>query len=292
MELQSYFQGLLQNIEPSQTAVQHAQTTHNALRTTLEKDEEIKDANPDTFLSGSYARQTAINDIKDVDVILLIDIDINTTIPDVVIAWVHQIIQKYYDKTRVQGRSVRVTTDSGFDLDIIPATAVSSRDGPLWIPDREVHEWVTTHPKGQINFGIAKNKTTDGYYKHLVKIMKHWKDRITNDTARPNSYIIETLVAESLYSTPSSYGQAVVDFYEHIHTKYSPYLQTQSIPFIKDPGYPDTNVAKRWEFAEFSAFMQEVKSAWQTAVAALAETDQDYSITLWQVLFGDKFGQN
>ena len=292
MELQSYFQGLLQNIEPSQKAVQHAQEAHNELRTLLEKDEDIKDANPDTFLSGSYARHTAINDINDVDIILLIDIDVSNTLPDIVLAWLHQILQKHYDKTRAQGRSVKVTTDSDFDLDIVPATAVSSRDGPLWIPDREAHEWVRTHPKGQINFGIAKNQATDGYYKHLVKMMKHWKDRIKNSTARPNSYIIETLVAESMHTKPTSYGQAVVDCYKHVYCTYAHYLSIKTVPFIQDLGYPSTNVAKRWEFEEFYAFMQVVKSAWDTAAAALAETDHEHSVSLWRKLFGNKFRLN
>ena len=291
MELQSYFQGLLQNIEPSDEAVEHAEESHNEVRTLLEKDEEIKDANPDTFLSGSYARDTAINDINDVDIILLIDIDVSNTLPDTVIAWLHQILQKHYDKTRAQGRSVKVTTDSNFELDIVPGTALSSRDGPLWIPDREAHEWVKTHPKGQIKFGVEKNQATDGYYKDLVKIMKHWKDRIQNSTARPNSYIIETLVAESMHKKPISYGQAVVNFYKHVYSTYAKYLSINEVPFIQDPGYPPTNVAKRWEFEEFNAFMKVVKSAWNTAAAALAETDDEHSVSLWRKLFGDKFRQ-
>ena len=93
MELESHFRGLLQNIEPSPSAVQNAQNAHKELREVLEKDEEIASANPVTFLTGSYARQTAIKDIKDVDVILLIDIDVNSTTPDIVIAWIHQILQ-------------------------------------------------------------------------------------------------------------------------------------------------------------------------------------------------------
>jgi len=71
MELDSYFRGLLKNIEPSSTAVSHAQNAHTNLRKNIQNDEELKDANPDTFLTGSYARQTAIKDIKDVDVILI-----------------------------------------------------------------------------------------------------------------------------------------------------------------------------------------------------------------------------
>lgn len=291
MELESYFNGLLQNIEPSPTAVECAQNAHKKLRTILENDEDIAEANPDTFLTGSYARHTAINDIKDVDIILLIEIDkdIDGSTPSNVIGWIHQILQKYYKHTREQGRSVKVTTDSGFDLDIVSATLVSLSDGPVWIPDREAQEWVKTHPKGQIAFGIAKNKATNGYYKKLVKIMKHWKDRISNKIARPNSYIIETLVAESLISIPQSYGQGVVDILESIYTKYSPNLITGKVPVISDPGYPSVNVAKRWEFGEFSAFMQEAKSAWSTASAALNERDINKSVKLWRVLFGEKF---
>ena len=289
MELNKYFEGLLSNIEPDLSNVKIAKKAHEKLRSILEKDEDITDAKPDTYLSGSYARDTAINDIKDVDIILLIDLDHNKTAPEVVVAWLQGILQKHYSKVVKQGRSVGVTTDNDFCLDIVPSVPISHREGPVWIPDRDIKCWVASHPKGQIAFGTSKNSETGGCYKPLVKIMKHWRDRLKNNDAKPKSYILESLVAYTLTNEPSSYAKAVVGIFESICRNLSPYLLSQSVPIINDPGYPSVNVTKRWTFEEFSAFISAVCEADSIASSALASDNESESIKLWQRLFGSQF---
>lgn len=289
MELTTYFTGLLANIEPKPTMVATARRSQEKLREQLENDNQISQASPDTYLSGSYARDTAINDIKDVDIVMLIDLDRNATLPDTVIAWLQASLQKYYSGVLPQGRSVRVTTDSGFHLDVVPATSISHRNGPVWIPDRDVKRWVASHPKGQIAFAAQRNTNTDGYYKHLVKIMKFWRDRLTTPDARVKSYILESMVAECILSTPSSYAHAIVHILQCIYQQYNTYLSSAVVPKVMDPGYPSVNVAKRWTMQEFSAFMVMVQSSYKVSKAALDSEDQDESIQLWQKLFGSKF---
>ena len=152
MELAADFKTLLSSIQPDDDAVAAAKEAHETVRDQLRTDEEFKEAHKDTFLSGSYARHTAINDINDVDVICIIDIDPSITEPEVVLAWTLSILGKYYKKTKRQGRSVGAQAD-GVWLDIVPATPMTTDDGPLWIPDREAKQWVQTHPKGQIQGG-------------------------------------------------------------------------------------------------------------------------------------------
>ena len=289
MELNTYFEGLRGSIEPSEAAVRKAKKSHETLRSQLAKDEELSKANPDSYLSGSYARNTALKSIKDVDVIMLIDLDHTSTTPDVVIAWLQGALQNYYAEVRAQGRSVQVTTESGFDLDIVPSVPISHRDGPVWIPDRDAQLWVASHPKGQIAFGVNKNDSAGGYYKPLVKMIKYWRDRLPSEQARAKSYLLESLVAESLFGVPQSYGKAVVNVLQFINTNYASYLLLNVVPQIADPGYPSVNVAKRWKFSEFSAFMNEVTSSLQIAKAALASEDRNESIKLWRSLFGNAF---
>ena len=52
------------------------------------------------------------------------------------------------------------------------------------------------------------------------------------------------------------------------------------------PGIASVNVAKRWEFDEFSAFMAEVKNSYYVAKEALESKDEEESIKLWRKLFG------
>lgn len=289
MELDSYFRGLLASIEPQPTSVTTAKTSHEEVRSFLQSDEEVSKADPDSFLAGSYARHTAIKDIKDVDVILLLDLDNGTTSPDVVVAWVQAALQKYYKVVQPQGRSVKVTTDSVFELDVVPAVPLSRRDGPVWIPDRDAAQWVSSHPKGQIAFGSERNRVTDGYYKHLVKIIKHWRDRQSAALSRPNSYIVESLVASIITAKPSSYAHGVLRILKMIDSSYGSHVAAGLVPTIPDPGYPSVNVTKRWKFAEFEAFMRSVGQARQIAEAALEATDEGESAALWRRLFGADF---
>jgi len=292
MEMNSYFYSLLANIEPDPDNVKLAKESHEEIRDFLAKDDEISKANPETFLSGSYARETAVNDIKDVDIILIIDLDRSITEPEVTLAWVEASLQKDYSKAKRQGRSVNVINDKGFSLDVVPATPISNRSGPLWIPDREAKAWVATHPKAQIAFSSERNKATGGCYVPLIKIIKYWRDRLSSESARPNSYIIERLLAQCVVSEPSSYGEAVKNIFSHIYFTYQSYLAAGSIPHISDPGYSSVNVAKRWEFEEFSAFMAEVKNGYSTAKEALESKDEAESIKLWRKLFGTKFSSS
>jgi len=290
VELAADFKAFVSSLEPSESHVAAAKAAHEKVREELRTDSESKAAHKDTFLSGSYARHTAINDINDVDVICVLDLDKSITDPEVVLAWIESVLRRYYKETKRQGRSVGAQAAKGVWLDIVPATPISADDGPLWIPDREARQWVQTHPKGQIAAASDKNKVTNGYYVQVVKLMKSWRDGLPTESCKVKSYILETLVHGSIgYS--SSHAAAVVNVLEGVERSYGAYRGTNTVPTIADPGYPSVNVAKRWEPAEFNDFMAQVKAAAVTARKALDSKDEPESRRLWRQLFGPRFGQ-
>jgi hypothetical protein len=290
VEFAGAFRTYLSSIEPDDDAVKDAKRAHEKVRDHLKSDEETKDAHKKTFLSGSYARSTAIRDINDVDVICVLDIDPSITEPEVVLAWLEGVLGKYYDETRPQGRSIGAAAEKGVWLDIVPGTPISEDDGPLWIPDRDAKQWVRSHPKGQITAAINKNDVTDGYYVQTVKLAKSWRDRLPTEKSKPKSYILETLVHQTI-GKPSSHARAIVNVLEGIQSNYGFYNGTGSVPHITDPGEVSVNVAKRWASDEFDAFLEQVRSAAQTARSALDSNDEAESRKLWRKLFGATFGQ-
>lgn len=290
MELAADFKALLSSIQPSDNYVADAKAAHEKVRDQLRADDEFKEAHKDTFLSGSYARHTAINDINDVDVICVVDIDKSITEPEVVLAWTQSILGKYYRQTKRQGRSVGAQAAKGVWLDIVPSTPMNADNGPLWIPDRDAKAWVETHPKGQIQAANDKNKSTDGYYVQVVKIMKFWRDRLPTESCRLKSYILESLIHRSI-GYPSSHAAAVVNVLEGIENSYGWYRGTNMVPTISDPGYASVNVAKHLEAKEFNDFMNQVTTTASTARKALGSTDETESRRLWRQVFGSKFGQ-
>lgn len=288
MELASDFNKFLSSIQPGDSDITDAKAAHEKVREQLRTDEESKDAHKETFLSGSYARHTAINDINDVDVICVLDLDHTTTEPETVLVWLQGILNEYYSEVRAQGRSVGAKAAKGVWIDIVPSTLVGSDDGPLWIPDRDAKQWVQTHPKGQIAAGVSKNQITDGYYVQTVKLLKAWRDRLPTESCRPKSYILETLTHETI-GLPTSHATAIVNVLEGVERNYGIYRTLKSVPAIYDPGYSIINIAKRWQFTEFNDFMTQVKAAAATARQALNSTDEAESRKLWRQIFGSKF---
>jgi hypothetical protein len=289
VQLPADFKALLSSIEPTETHVSHAKAAHEKVRDQLRMDAEFGEAHQDTFLSGSYARHTAINDINDVDVICLIDIDQSITEPHRVLAWTQSVLNKYYSTTKLQGRSIGLQAAHGVWVDLVPAAPMNGNDQPLWIPDREAKVWVATHPKGQIRAATDKNKTTDGYYVQVVKLLKFWRDRLP-EPSRPKSYLLETLVHRSI-GLPSSHALAVVSVLESIQSNHAGYRGTDLVPTILDPGYSIVNVAKHWEAKNFDAFMTQVISAAGSARRAIDSDNEAESRKLWRQLFGPLFGQ-
>lgn len=119
--------------------------------------------------------------------------------------------------------------------------------------------------------------------------MKFWRDRLGNPNARAKSYILESMVAGCILSTPASYAHAIVHIFQCIYQQYNAYLSSAVVPKIADHGYPSVNVAKRWTIQEFSAFMAMVQSSYKISKAALDSEDEDESVQLWRKLFGSKF---
>jgi len=290
LELSGDFGRYVSSLEPDEDAVAAAKAAHEKVRERLKTDDDTKEAHKDTFLSGSYARDTAIHNINDVDVICIVDIDHTITEPEVVLGWLQGVLSKYYKETRLQGRSIGASAAKGVWLDIVPSTPLSADDGPLWIPDRDAKQWVQSHPKGQIAAATSKNKMTNGYYVQTVKLLKAWRDRLPTEKSKPKSYILETLVHGAI-GTPSSHARAVVNALEGIQSNCGYYPGTGIVPQIADPGYSSVNVAKRWETADLDAFLDQVKPAAETARKALDAVDETESRRLWRKLFGSTFGQ-
>ena len=249
LDLSADFKTFISSIQPGATYVAAAKAAHEKVREQLRTDNESRDAHQETFLSGSYARHTAIKEINDVDVICILDVDQAITKPEIVLAWLEGILARLYGNAKRQGRSIGVTAAGDVWLDIVPTTPVSSDEGSLWLPDREVREWTKCHPKGQIAAAADKNKATDGYYVQVVKLMKVWRDRLPTELYRVKSYILETLVHGSI-GRPTSHAEAVVNILEGIERSYGGYRNTKTVPFLSDPGYSSANVAKRWSSEE------------------------------------------
>lgn len=75
--LDNLFDTFLEEIEPDKKARKYAKRAHKKLRNHLEQQDDFKEYVENIFLYGSYKRHTAINTIKDVDIVIETNFDIS-----------------------------------------------------------------------------------------------------------------------------------------------------------------------------------------------------------------------
>lgn len=304
-KLNSLFKRFLSNIEPDSKAVGYAQDAHKPVRDALFDDEKFGQYMEDTFLYGSYKRHTAVGDIKDVDIVVLTNFDITDpkNTPQCVLRKLKEALARHYDdpeNPEYQRRSIRINDplpdepDVEMTLDIIPAVAVNGDDQPLRVPDREVKEWIESHPKGHIAYTTTLNseEVSDGTFVPLVKIMKWWWKYQCEvrqpdvERPKPKGFWIEALTGETFDRTQSDYADHFIAMLTTIKALYD---NVSEPPQLRDPGLPGKTIKTNMTLEEFQVFMTAVTESLTTAVAARAETDELKSSVLWREIFGEEF---
>lgn len=310
MKLPSYFKDFLAEIEPSPSYKEDQQVGHKTLRKRLAGDEDFSVVHVNTFLQGSYKRNTAIHPGKDVDIVVVTSIDPDRTSPTDANARLEKCLRKYYDKVSPQNRSYCVTL-SYVTMDVVLATsrhlkkeaaalASMRRDDelenaqawtehPLLIPDRDLARWVETDPKRQLQWTTDLNAECDGYFVPLVKMVKWWRKEAYEKPKYPKGYVLERLVGECVDKAKRDHAEGFVQLLANIRARYASYGILGIVPHLSDPGVPAHNVAHRLTPEDFKTFLFHVDKALLTARAALDETDIQKSADLWRKVFGTKF---
>mgnify|MGYP002336302745 FL=1 len=194
---------LVRDIEPTAAQKEGAQRSHNFLREILATGQMGKRI-VDSYLSGSYPRDTAIQPLEDVDVIFVIAPDEWCTNPfdrlfsghpepeTVLKSFLNAIRYRYQDSSlRLQNKSVRLRLNH-LDIDVVPAIERGRNDGSILIPNREKEDWIVTAPKKHSETASVINQKQGGRFKPLVKLLKYWNCNLPS-TARFKSFAVETL---------------------------------------------------------------------------------------------------
>jgi len=198
---------IAQNLEPSETKKEAARRSQRAIREALDTGNMSARIIGD-YLSGSYARHTAITPLDDVDIIFIIDPSewkrpffSDKPDPVRVLETFARAIRLRYAQSRVetQRRSVGLKMHH-LDIDVVPAITTNREDYVL-IPDREKDEWILTAPIVHGALAAAVNGQRHGLFKPLVKVLKGWNSQL-RESARLKSFTIETMALRVFRDTP------------------------------------------------------------------------------------------
>lgn len=186
--------------EPTQAQKDGAQRSHHALRSALDTGN-IGRRIIDSYLSGSYARHTAISPIDDVDIIFVIDrAEWPDPSPEKVLRTFEGAIRLRRPGSTVvmQRRSVGLQMEH-LSIDAVPAVE-TGRPGYIEIPDRTTGGWILTAPKVHAAAATEVNKARAGLFIPLVKLLKTWNSNLP-ETARLKSFQIETMAVRIFSAT-------------------------------------------------------------------------------------------
>lgn len=206
---------LVKSIEPTQTQKEDAKVSQNHLRDILCTGK-MQERIIEHYLSGSYARKTAIYPLDDVDIIFIIDPAFwvnkiadaasyfffgSGAFPSadaVLSSFANAVRYRYADSSlRRQRRSVGLKLDD-LDIDIVPAIEDATDPKRIWIPDSTTGQWILSSPKQHSENATAVNQMHEGRFKPLVKLLKRWNYNLPG-TAYFKSFAIET-IAVRLFS--------------------------------------------------------------------------------------------
>jgi len=289
---QARFTEFLQDIEPSDTTKSNASSAQTELRDFLKNDEEFKKYYVDSFLSGSYKRDTAIRprqkgeqvDRPDVDIIVVTNHK-SSDDPKEVVDLLFKTLKKKYENIRRQARSVGIDYYKA-DMDVV----LIIPDGEMYlIPDRKQEKWITTNPPGHTTWTTDTNKKAGGRFKPLVKLMKWWRRQNPTVSKKPKGFVMECITAECLDYEETYYGELFVKTLETIVAKYSLNVLLKTVPLIPDPAIPGNSVTDGMSADAFVGFYNKAKEHAELGRKALNEEDPEKATKLWRKIFGDRF---
>lgn len=296
MATQQQYIDFLSEIEPSPSTKSACISAHSTMRAKLQSHETYKGIHVNTYLSGSYARNTALRPRQtngtvrrpDVDIIVVTN-HTHNDLPSDVIATLRTVVKSLgYTEVEANRRSICVSLGS-VEMDVVPVISSPWAESGWLIADKSEEQWLATNPMGHNQWASTVNKKASGYFVPLVKLVKWWRRENLPHLKRPKGFILETLVAAHMDYKETSYEELFAKFLETVRDQYKWTVQTGQVPNLEDPSVEGNNVFSRVKPEEFKRFYDMAEAHASLARRAQRETDVDKALVLWQKIFGDRF---
>ena len=239
----------------------------------------------DSFLAGSYMRNTLIAPLKTADLDVFIVLDPKYWASDGqanLLDRVKRVLRKTYPKTPEisrNGQAVTITfTD--FRVDVVPT--FYRREGGFMIPDSHRNRWIPTDPRRHIQLWSEANKTHNNDLVPLIKMIKAWNK--LGDVM--GSFALEAITVSVLENvTISDFPSGVRYVFDKAREKVK-----YKVP---DPaGYAEDVAAEITVGPKMDAAVSAFETAYKRARAAeefVAKGNIQAAYERWRLVFGDYF---
>ncbi len=287
------FDELLQDIEPSRTTKDQCSSAHQDIRDYLQTHPDIGPNISSTFLTGSYARSTAVRpktadgevERPDIDIAFVTTFTTSDRPDDVLDAFV-AALEDQYAVERKNKRSVRVLTNKA-EIDVVP---VIPHGNIFHIGDRSEDAWLVTNPPAHTAFAADQNSAGrfDGRFVPMVKLFKWWRrERLL--TKRPKGIALEVMVSLHAPHNESHYGEMFAQMLQNIVDAYGDMADRDEIPVLRDPAIAGNDILSKVSITNWKIFIQRVRTDAARAREAQNTDDMAKATELWQGIFGPRF---
>lgn len=300
MTAEEFLVNLVRKWEPTERQKQEVSASQQHLRNLLH---ESRLPVIDSYLSGSYSRDTALRPIDDVDIIFVVDPShwsfwpaLYRPQPNEVLESFARAIRRRYTLSSVYGqrRSVNLRL-SDLDVDVVPALSSNDHATAIYVPDSRTGAWILSNPQEHARLATHVNQSCDGRLKPLVKLLKLWNSQLPS-TTQVKSFLLETMAIRIFrrYSL-SSLGDGLVKFWDHTacaaneKTVYewssvgiSLSWWSTTVPDVAETG---GNVAEGLDSDCLQKFVQQAITSRDKALASLRARNDSYAIDHWRRAF-------
>jgi hypothetical protein len=239
----------------------------------------------ESFLTGSYKRDTMIAPLSEADVDVFVVLDASyyrEHTPVSLLDAVREALKQEYPKTpRISKNGQAVTiTFSDFHVDVVPA--FFRNGGGYLIPNANTSSWISTDPNKHESIWTEQNKWHNGDLVPFIKMIKCWNRK---HSSYLRSFHLETVVLEVLRGvTMSNWESAVRFFFDKART-----VVTNA---ISDPAGYGGDLSGYLTLEDKLEVIGRTKAAFvhaQDAEAHTAEGDIAAAFDRYRIIFGEYF---
>lgn len=204
-------QSLIDNITVTDKQEENISSSVNNITSTLEDDETLN--LKETFLNGSYERDTIIRPLDDIDIFAVLDEEEwkdeygNLPSPQSVLSKIKNFLDKQndYNGKVKQDRPCVTVTLSNKSFDILPAFEFGETG--YQIPNYDLASWTLSYPKTLTESLNEAQRNYNYKLKDIVKVIKYW-NRL-NDKIIPSYHIEEIAIKVFYYNTFSNLEKSI-----------------------------------------------------------------------------------
>jgi hypothetical protein len=281
------FLELKSNLNISGLQASTVSTRQNNVRGVIEADLTVSES----FLTGSYSRNTMITPLSeaDIDIFFVLDPSYYRNYNGQnggqagLLDLIKRTLRKTYTRTPDISRNGQAVTIQfeDFKVDVIPG--FNRPGGGYSIPNSITQSWISTDPKKHVDIVTEANRTHSGEFVPLVKMIKGWNRNINRYF---RSFHLEVLALEVLNNvTISDYPSGVRYFFDKGRT-----LITKQ---NADPAGYGENIGSYINTQEkVDEAVAKFQLAYDRAIKAESYESRGYTssaVDEWRKIFGDYF---